>query len=147
LVQLRPHHFLCILTYGGRGYTPEFVANMDAVVARVAAGEELLLVEGPDDICAPMMACQDHPDFHCLNESVIARDAAALRDLSAHFAKTGVSFELGNAIVLDGPAVARLREAFSAGNVRGACPRCEWFERCSGRAAGAFAGARLAFPT
>ncbi len=52
-VELRPHHLLCMLTYVGKGYSPAFCANYDAVLARLSAGEEILLVDGPDSVCAP----------------------------------------------------------------------------------------------
>ena len=38
-VRLRGHHFLCILTYRGHGYTPSFVANMTEIVADIAGGD------------------------------------------------------------------------------------------------------------
>ena len=48
-VRLRPHHLLCLLTYVGKGYSPAFTANYDAIAMRIEQGEELLIVSGPDD--------------------------------------------------------------------------------------------------
>ena len=53
-VALRAHHLLCMLTYVGKGYSAEFAHNFDGLASRLAAGEEVLLVEGPDAICAPL---------------------------------------------------------------------------------------------
>lgn len=65
---------LCLTTYIGMGYSPAFTANYDGIVARLAAGEPVELVEGPDDICAPLA---DDPQAHCGNASVRARQARA----------------------------------------------------------------------
>ncbi len=34
-IPLRPHHLLCTLSYSGHGYSAEFTARMDALVARL----------------------------------------------------------------------------------------------------------------
>jgi hypothetical protein len=78
-VRLRAHHLLCLLTYVGKGYTPAFTANYDVVVARLNAGEDVHLVEGPDDICAPMLA----DGHHCLNASITERDRQAMDAVAA----------------------------------------------------------------
>ncbi|WP_292282104.1 DUF1284 domain-containing protein, partial [Mesorhizobium sp.] len=62
-VRLRAHHLLCLLTYVGKGYSPAFTANYDVVVKRLAGGEDILIVSGPDDICAPLLS-ESEP--HCL---------------------------------------------------------------------------------
>lgn len=146
-IRLRPHHFLCMLTYGGRGYTEEFVANFDRIIERLNTGEATVeIVAGPDDVCDPMMQCQDHPDFHCLRESVVERDRRALEDLGQLLAPEGLRIAVGDRLRVTEPLVRALRVAFAANAIRSACPSCEWFDRCSGRAMGGFAGARLMPP-
>lgn len=56
---LRAHHLLCMLTYAGRGYSPDFVRNFDHITARLAAGAPITLVHGPDAICAPLCCGPD----------------------------------------------------------------------------------------
>jgi uncharacterized protein len=63
-----------MLTYVGKGYGAAFAENCDAVVRRLSGGEELLLVEGPDDICRPLL---EDADAHCFRDSVLERDARA----------------------------------------------------------------------
>lgn len=52
-MKLRPHHLLCIQGYEGKGYSPEFIVNMDEVVAKLRAEEgiEIEIVFGTDQIC------------------------------------------------------------------------------------------------
>ncbi len=54
-VSLRAHHLLCLHGFRGLGYDERFVENMAAVCERVRAepGPEIVVVEEPDDICAP----------------------------------------------------------------------------------------------
>ena len=132
-VALRPHHLLCLLTYAGKGYTPAFTDNFDAIVARLNAGEDIRVVVGPDDICWPWLG---EPEAHCRRDSVTARDGRALADLSALLDRP-----VASTTVL--PDIATLRAAFSHGAVRSACTGCEWFGLCSDIAAGGYAGTQL----
>lgn len=75
-VRLRGHHLLCLLTYKGLGYSPEFVAGMTATAARLVAGATAEIVEGPDDICEPLCRADEHP--HCHEATVPERDRRAL---------------------------------------------------------------------
>jgi hypothetical protein len=125
-VRLRGHHFLCMLTYKGLGYTPDFVANMTALIADISAGRPVMLIEGPDDICQGLdaegrLVC----DHDC--------SKAETRDLD-HLAVKEVSVLLGHA--LDAPfrlsakKVAAMRAAFAAGSIRSGCAECPWHDTC-----------------
>jgi hypothetical protein len=135
-VRLRAHHLLCLLTYVGKGYTPAFTANYDAVVARLDAGEDVQLVEGPDDICAPMLA----DAHHCLNASITDRDRQAADAVATLLDRP---FAAGMTLALDSALVRLMRSAFAENSTRQACTGCEWSALCTGIAGGAFAGARL----
>ena len=136
-VRLRAHHLLCMLTYVGRGYSPAFVENYDAIAARLSRREPIRLVDGPDDICGPI---QDIATAHCHNDSVVERDRLALdavRDL------LGAAVDLGREFSLDHVILARFREAFSKGRTRAACGGCEWSTLCDQVAGTGYAGVVL----
>ncbi len=139
-VSLRPHHLLCILTYLGKGYTPDFVSNYDRIIQRLNAGEAIRLVAGPDDLCQPML---DEPGCHCLNDSVRERDVLALEDIGNHLGGMPAS---GGPFLLDAGHVARLRSAFSSGALRRACHGCEWRDLCSRIARNSYRDCKLAVP-
>lgn len=143
-LRLRHHHLLCLLTYVGKGYSPAFIANFDAIAARASAGEEILLVEGPDDICAPLTDSRADPrcpeDPHCLRDSVRRRDAQAREDLSRLLDRP---LPVGRTITLSGTTKRRLRSSFAAGTLRGACSGCQWYDLCSAVATEGFEDARL----
>jgi hypothetical protein len=138
VIRLRPHHLLCILTYAGKGYSPAFVANYDTLAARIGAGEDVLLVSGPDDICAPLLG---EADAHCFNTSVTERDRLASRDVGTLWGKAVAE---GDILTLDAARLKRMREAFATQAIRSACPGCEWHDLCTGIAAQGFGGTRIA---
>jgi hypothetical protein len=135
-VRLRAHHLLCVLTFAGEGYSPAFVANLAAIVARIGAGEPIDLVEGPDDICAPLDGTDD---LHCHEPSVRRRDREALRALT----EAVPPLPDARPLVMDAAAIAASREHFAAGTIRGACTGCSWHALCSGIASAGYAGASL----
>jgi len=136
MVDLRPHHLLCILTYAGRGYSPAFVRSFDRIARAVSAGCTIRIVDGPDDVCAPL-DCD--PDRHCLSASVRWRDEEAARALAMMLGP----LPAGRRLRLTRPRLDQLRAAFAAGQVRGACRMCEWAPLCDGIAAAGFTGTRL----
>lgn len=142
-VHLRGHHLLCLLTFRGAGYGAAFVANMRAIADRLSAGEEAVIVDGPDDICAPRLEAEaqglDTP--HCHEPGIVWRDAKALAAASDLL---GRPLAPGEFVVFEADVAARLRDAFAAGTVRAACEGCEWAAFCTDIAASAFAGTLLA---
>lgn len=137
MIRLRGHHLLCVLTFQGAGYNKRFTANFASIVKRLNAGEEILVVAGPDDICAPIAA---EADAHCELARVGERDASALDAISE---MTGSALSPGTGLVLDARMVRLLRASFSRGTIRAACSGCEWHALCSGIAATGFDRTRL----
>ena len=141
-VALRAHHLLCMLTYVGKGYSPEFAHNFDGIVSRLAAGEEAYLVEGPDTVCAPL--CESEGACaHCHGAAVRARDQRAAQALGLLL---GRSLGDGSRLPLDGALLARLRAAYTSGQMRAACAGCEWADLCTGVASAGYEGVRLRMP-
>lgn len=50
-MKLRAHNLLCIQGYVGKGYSPEFTANMDGVVASLGDDAEVTVIDAPDVLC------------------------------------------------------------------------------------------------
>lgn len=136
-VRLRPHHLLCMLTFVGKGYTPEFVANFEAVIRRILAGETVQIIEGPDDICAPLLS---DAECHCLRPTVTRRDELAREALAGYL---GQSLQYGALLALSPTVLDTMRIAFAAGNVRAACEGCSWRGLCDSIAEAKFDGTKL----
>ncbi|HVI88207.1 MAG TPA: DUF1284 domain-containing protein [Dongiaceae bacterium] len=150
MIRLRPHHLLCILTYAGRGYTPRFTSGMDDLIARLGAGEEITIVTGPDDICAPWLdeaAGNAIPPSkteirapHCHEPRITGRDQKAAGDVGRLLEQ---EITAGSSLRLDATLIARLRQAFQDNVIRSGCAACEWKDFCDSLSAGDFAGCRL----
>ena len=135
-IRLRAHHLLCILTFAGNGYSLEFTENFANIVARIGAGEAVELVDGPDDVCAPL---DGSDDTHCSDTPVRRRDREALRAL----AEADPPLSAVRPLILDGAAIAAMRAHFAAGTIRGACTGCPWSALCTDIAAADYVSARL----
>jgi len=166
MIRLRPHHLLCMLTYAGRGYTPRFTSGMDDLIARLGGGAEILLVEGPDDICAPWLeearlgeaaekaapqkaaaekaatgqAGAEIRAPHCHESRIAQRDAKAASDIAALLER---EIKAGNRLRLDAALIARLRHAFHDNSIRSGCAACEWKDFCDSLSAADFMDCRL----
>ncbi len=130
-----------MLTYIGKGYSVAFTENYDRIIARIAAGEDILIQEGPDDVCQPLLGDSDP---HCFRDSVVERDAKAAADVGLLMGKT---IQAGDVLTLDGETVARFRGAFGQGTTRTACAGCEWFDLCSTISNADYADTRLQLPS
>ena len=126
-----------MLTYVGKGYSQAFTDNYDRIIARLGRGEEILLGEGPDEICRPLLET-DEP--HCRNSSVTERDAQALHDVGQLL---GRRLQFGDRLTLGYPVLENLRHAFVSGMTRTACSGCEWFDLCTAVSTDAYSGAKL----
>ena len=138
-VRLRPHHLLCLLTYVGKGYTPAFVVNYDRIANRLSAGEDIEIVAGPDDVCAPLLSL---PQQHCWNDSVTERDRLAARDVG-ELLQRDAPITVGTRLLLDADVIAQMRQGFASSAIRQACAGCEWSEFCTAIAAGSFEDVRV----
>jgi hypothetical protein len=133
-VRLRPHHLLCMLTFIGKGYTEAFTENYIRIAVRLSAGENIMVVEGPDDICAPLLG---EADAHCFRDSVDDRDIKASEAVEALL---GQPAGTGSVIHPSPDFLQRMRTAFGDGSIREGCTRCEWSPLCTGIAASGFDG-------
>lgn len=52
-IKLRPHHLLCTQGYSGKGYSEEFVENMNQITRELRSGRpvKIQLVFFTDDLC------------------------------------------------------------------------------------------------
>ncbi len=114
-----------MLTFVGEGYTPAFTANYRRIAERLSAGEEIEIVSGPDDICAPLLS---EASAHCLLPGPKGRDEAAAQAVGRLL---GVQIEQGVRLIPDKTLLKRLRRGFATDLIRNACEDCEWSELCT----------------
>lgn len=124
MIRLRGHHLLCSLTYAGRGYSKDFERGFNQVIERLKMNETILIVAGPDDVCKPIMDCDQS---HCREARILRRDELALEDLASHLNEP---ISIGSKIKPDQFFGAKFRSAFRQRTIRRACFDCQWAEIC-----------------
>jgi hypothetical protein len=138
-VRLRGHHFLCMLTYKGLGYSAPFIATMSAIIDRVDTGTPVELVQGADDICGGLTeACRAATGHDCDDPDTLRMDGLARAAVERLLGR-----DLSEAMPVSRADIMRLRAAFAKGDVRRACAACQWDRLCTSIAADGFADARL----
>jgi uncharacterized protein len=138
-VRLRGHHFLCMLTYRGFGYSAEFTGNMSVQIAKIRHGAPVVLVTGPDDICAGMSKACTHATGHdCRAGDILEMDKTAKLAVEAVLERG-----LGDIAPINQDELQKLRMAFADGTLRAACQGCSWFEVCNSIVAEQFYGTQL----
>jgi uncharacterized protein len=118
-VRYRPHHFLCSLGFEGKGYSPEFTANMSAIVMgrlRATGGDTTVIevMSGLDDICAP-----------CPNNRGRACDVQAKIDRLDGSHAAALDLVPGDRLTW-GQAKARIAARVPSGSLSTLCSGCEW---------------------
>lgn len=141
-VQLRGHHFLCILTYRGYGYTPAFVKNMSSIVADIANGRPVRLIDGPDDICGGLTSA----DRLLCNHDCSKAETRQIDRLAVESIGGILPVATSSPLIIDAASVEVMRQAFAGQSIRPACRRCSWSEFCTKIADEDFAETKLFTP-
>ena len=117
---LRPHHLLCIQNYIGKGYSDEFVKNMDIVVDSLKEDKSQIirLIEGNDHICnhCPNNIGYDKCES---NEKVVNMDEKVLKYLEIEAGEYKYDYLL-----------ALLGEKLNNEVKKDICGDCEWNGLC-----------------
>lgn len=140
-IRLRGHHFLCLLTYKGLGYTPAFVENLSAVAQAITGGHPVILGEGPDDICNGLSA----EDRIVCSHDCSKPETGEIDNLAIAAVAPLIGLDMAEPFTLSAEIITRLRAEFSNGSIRAACQRCLWKGLCDGIAESGYADVKF-FP-
>ena len=118
-MRLRGHNLLCIQGFVGKGYSPEFVANMTAVVESLGAGAAVTVVAEPDALCA---ACPNLAESGCALNGAGAERGIIRQDRDV-MARLGIAD--GETVAWD-EILARIRAAVAPDDLDDICGTCPW---------------------
>ncbi|MGL4406237.1 MAG: DUF1284 domain-containing protein [Notoacmeibacter sp.] len=138
-VNLRGHHFLCMLTYKGMGYSAEFTANMSMKIADIKNGAPVRLIHGPDDICAGLSKAS----MQACSHDCSARDILDMDVIAENAVETVLARDLSQPAPVTFDELEKLRTAYRNGSIRQACDGCSWLEICNQIVAENFSGTFL----
>lgn len=117
-IQFRPHHFLCALCFQGRGYSPAFVANfqamMDVLNSPTGDATPIDIVKHTDSICEP---CPNRVEKICATEEKIS-----ILD-NAHANALAIR---SNEQITWGKAKQAIAEKISLETFHKICATCSW---------------------
>lgn len=117
IVRFRPHHFMCTLSFRGKGYSLGFVKNYKKIVAKLNSDENTMIevAEYMDDICAPCPNKLDNTICKIQNKIVrLDKNHAEILDI-----KPGDRMSWGE-------AKQRIKEKMSVEKFDNACSGCQW---------------------
>jgi len=143
-IKLRGHHLLCMLTYRGVGYTPDFVANYDGVVEALNEGATIEIVDGVDSICGALRKGADITCDHaytCRGGNTAHRDRLALNAIARVLQIPYL--RKGDTLKLSASEIKFLRQHYLHGSIRQACTACSWHSFCTNIAHSGFKEVRL----
>ena len=118
-VRLRGHNLLCIQGFVGKGYSPEFVANMTQVIESLRAETAVSVHAAPDVLCA---ACPNLVESGCAlhgegsEAGIVHQDRDVMRRLGI---EEGETLEWGN-------IVARIAATIEPSDLDAICGSCPW---------------------
>lgn len=123
-IHLRPHHLLCLQTFVGHGYSPEFVEHMTLIKDQLKADPQtpIALINGADDLCS---RCPNCIDAKCTSYKPALFDRLVADKLAAQ-CLSNVCNTPTHTIVNGIPSCLRITEEILAE----CCPDCEWKELC-----------------
>lgn len=117
-LRFRPHHFLCSLSFQGKGYSAPFVENYQAICDQLRSPDgdctEIEVVSEADSICQP---CPHRRGTLCETQAKIDRLD------QAH--ATVLGLKEGDRLTW-GEAKERLRERMSVATHLEICRECAW---------------------
>ncbi len=118
-MRIRPHHLLCISRYIGKGYSEEFVRNMEKVIARLHGNEGFSPVFSCDEICR---CCPYNENGTCLAFVKVDRyDQAVARLLQLQNGKIYRYADIADEV---------RKRIFATEMFREICADCSWSGIC-----------------
>ena len=121
IIKLRPHHLLCTQGYSGKGYSDDFVSNMDNVTKKLRSDPNALV----EIVFSTDILCNDCPSKlsggTCISEDKVLRfDKGVINVL-----------ELDEGVYSYQELISRLDEYLSSGiedeHLKAICGDCEWY--------------------
>ena len=123
-IVLRPHHAMCLLNFRGKGYSAEFVENMNSIIASLTDAVMVTLKKQADCVCC---SCKNRVDVTAENpagcifsEKVARYDEDLLRILNLTDGCTLAWHEIKTLVMTK----------IFPNEIINICSDCEWFYIC-----------------
>ena len=119
MIKLRAHHGLCLYFYHGKGYSNEFVKNMNKIKEDLEKDPLITIINSCDDICA---RCPNNLNNKCSSlEKVNRYDSKVLNECKIE-PNSVMRYSRFNKLVCD--------NILEEGKRENICGDCEWSQIC-----------------
>lgn len=120
MIELRPHHILCIRFFEGKGYNSEFTEHMRNTIEKLQEKDsQIVLAEKEDEICKK---CPNISRGTCKSrEKVYKYDKAVIKE-TALSPGTPVEYEKLQRIIQE--------KILDTGKIHDICADCSWAYIC-----------------
>ena len=123
MMELRPHHGMCIGQFYGKGYSEEFVENMEHVI-RVLESENPII----RFVCKEDVICAKCPHNHCGE----CESGQKVKSYDTHCLKLCGLFEDQELNWVDFREIVK-SNILDAGLLEQVCLGCSWLDTCRNR--------------
>ena len=124
-MKIRAHNLLCIQGFVGKGYSPEFIANMTQVIESLGDATPVTVIDEPDVLCAacPNLAesgctlhSQDSADYPDSEGAIARQDRDVMERLGLAAGETSEWNEI----------VGRIASQVAPDDLDDICGQCPW---------------------
>jgi hypothetical protein len=117
MINLRPHHLLCVQGFEGKGYSSNFIKNMAGITDKLKNEKDtaVRVVFKTDDICAE---CP-----HKIGENLCAGDDKA-QDIDR---KVREYFNIEEKVYIYPEIIKKIKSGMTGEIMDDICGRCDWY--------------------
>lgn len=119
MIDLRPHHGMCLFFFQGKGYSDAFTENMTKIKRALDANPLVRLTNEADAICS---ACPNNQNEICISLEKVNRYDSSVLELC--------SLEAGSVLSFQDLQQRIRRNILEAGKRPQICGDCQWNELC-----------------
>lgn len=119
MINLRPHHGMCLFFFQGKGYSDTFNENMSKIKRVLDENPPVKLVSKADVICS---ACPNNQNEICISLEKVNRYDSSVLELC--------SFETGSVLSFQDLQKQIRKNILEAGKRPQICSDCQWNELC-----------------
>ena len=120
VIELRPHHALCVHFFEGKGYSEGFVSHMTDVIEKLCDDTEIEITDDCDMICS---ACPENADGICRSaDKVSGIDKRAAEYMGIKPGERSPWRRI-SALAMD--------KIIDKGKLKDVCRDCKWIDICN----------------
>ncbi|MCR3757497.1 DUF1284 domain-containing protein [Clostridium felsineum] len=115
MIRLRPHHIMCFQGYEGKGYSKDFIENMDKIYEQLEEKSKVKIVFSTDDVCrkCPNKKLENICET---NDKVLSIDSKVIKYLM-----------LEERVYTYKDLIVRLKTNINEEIMQDICGRCAWY--------------------